>query len=393
MSGQDHADDAAAAAEEGHEATEAALEELEDAGAAYQRAQERVEEYGREQLETLRERRRTARDLLVGYQDSATDTGAREFVSFAQFKGQFTGLVEDLDDDLPARDAFEDALDAVDKTRLSEDDFRRAINALEPAERLEERLEDATEARNRLVDALSAARERRQFHVDAAERCERLLELGEADLDAPVEDLRAPIETWNDAVREAIDRLRTEASAREFFALLERAEQYPLVDLEAPPAELAEYVETAPVGEEPVARLLEYADFSRSKLAHYVEDADAFRRAVAPERTFLEAIDAEPLTVDWPPPPAEAIPWHVRERRSLAAGIVPEEAVAALRRLRSLAADPARYDRLRDAAIATERLDERDRRRLASGAVSAALEAHRRTVEAIDEAIADAPDP
>jgi len=392
MSGRDRTDGGAGTAVERPQGGDA-VEELEAAAADYEAAQAAIGEVGRETLETLDDRHRTARNLLLEYRDKATDTGAQEFLNFAQFKQQFTNHVEGLDDDLPRRGAFETALEAVDKTRLSEDDFERALDALEPAAALAERLADESAARDRLTAAISDARKRRQEHADAVDRCDRLLELGEADLEAPVDVLRDPIETWNDAVREAIATLRTDASARELFTVLERAERYPLVDLDAPPEPLASYVEREPAGEESVARLLEYADFSRSKLEHYVEDPAAFRRGVATERTYLERLDAEGLTVDWPPPPAEEVPWLVRELRGVATGLVADDAVATLRSFATLARDRDRYDRLRDAAVARDRLDETDRERLESGAVEAERAEHRDAIERIDEALEAAPAP
>ncbi|GAB3691126.1 hypothetical protein GCM10028857_28180 [Salinarchaeum chitinilyticum] len=394
MSGRDHAGDAGTAgAVERTGSSDDAVAELEAAAEDYRAAQAAIEEVGRETLETLDERYRTARNLLVEYQDKATDTGAQEFLNFAQFEQRFSSHVEGLDDDLPRREAFEAAMEAVDKTRLSEDDFDRALDALDPAAALVERLDEEEAARDRLVSALTAARKARQDHEDAIDRCERLLELGEADLDAPIEELRDPIETWNDAVRDAIDDLRTDASARELFAVLERANRYPLVDLDAPPEPLAEYVEREPPGDESVARLLEYADFSRSKLEHYVDDPGAFRSAIATERTYLERLDADGLTIDWPPPPAAEIPWLVRELRGVAAGLVDDEAMAALREVAALAREEDRYARLRDAAVARDQLDDDARERLASGSVEAELADHREAVARIDDAIAAAPDP
>ncbi|WP_248517914.1 DUF7118 family protein [Salinarchaeum laminariae] len=393
MSEREHAGDAGTTGAVERPESEDAVAELESATADYRAAQAAIEDIGRDTLHTLDDRYCTARDLLVEYQDKATDTGAQEFLNFAQFEQRFSTHVEGLDDDLPRRETFETALEAVDKTRLSEDDFDRALDALDPAAALVERLDDEDAARDRLVSALTDARNARQDHLDAIDRCERLLELGEADLDAPIEELREPIETWNDAVREAIADLRTDAPARELFAVFESADRYPLVDLDAPPEPLADYVESEPPGEESVARLLEYADFSRSKLDHYVDDPSAFRSAVATERTYLERLDADGLTIDWPPPPAEEVPWLVRELRGVAAGLVDDEATAALRDLVASARDQERYDRLRDAAVAREQLDDADRDRLASGAVETELADHREAVQRLDDAIADAPDP
>ncbi|AGN01673.1 hypothetical protein L593_08640 [Salinarchaeum sp. Harcht-Bsk1] len=394
MSERDHPGDAGTTGTvERPTVSDDALAELEAAAEDYRAAKAAIEDVGRDTLETLDDRYRTANDLLVEFQDKATDTGAKEFVQFATFKQRFTDHVEGLDDDLPRREAFEHALEAVDKTRLSEDDFQRALDALEPAAALAERLDDETAARDRLVAAITDARKAKQSHQDSIDRCERLLELGEADLDAPVEDLRDPIETWNDAVSEAIRIQRTDAPARELFDLLERTGRYPLVDLDAPPEPLAEYVQTNPPGEEPVARLLEYADFSRSKLDHYVEDPGAFRRAVATERTYLERLDADGLTVGWPPPPADEVPWLVRELQGAAAGLVDEEANAALRSVAEMAREGDEYERLRTAAVARHQLDEEARERLRSGAVEAELTEHEAAVEALQTALADAPDP
>jgi tetratricopeptide (TPR) repeat protein len=390
---EDAGDAGTAGAIERPDGSDDAVEELRAAAEDYRAAQDAIDDVGREVLETLDERYRTANDLLVEYQDKATDTGAKEFVQFATFKQRFTDHVEGLDDDLPRREAFEAALETVDKTRLSEDDFQRALDALEPAAALVERLADESAARDRLFAAISDARAARQAHQDAVDRCERLLELGEADLDAPIEELREPIDRWNEAVRDAIDDYRTDVPARDFFDLLERTERYPLVELDPPPEELAAYVVSAPAGEESVARLLEFADYSRSKLDHYVEDPDAFRRAVATERTYLERLDAAGLTVDWPPPPADEVPWLVRELRGAAGGLVGDDAVSALREFATLARDRERYARLRDAAVARGRLDAEARERLADGSVEAELAEHREAIERIDEALEAAPDP
>lgn len=370
-----------------------ALEELEAAAEEYRRARDAVDEYGREQLEDLRQALDRARTLLATFEDKATDTGAREFLNFAKFKGGFSNHVEELDDDLPARDAFEAAFDAVDKRRLNEDDFERARAALEPAESLVERLDDLDAARDRLRNARQAAKRRRGELEDAVAEREQLLELGDADLDAPVEELQEPIDRWNDAVEAAFADLRTDASARETFALLERAEQYPLVALPSPPEELREYVETSSVGEESVTRILKYADFSRSKLDHYVDDADRFRRVVGTRRSALEALSAEPLTVDWPPPSADVVPWRVRALRGIGSGLVDDDAVAALRDLERAARDEAQYERLRAAALARSELTEADRRRLQDGEVEAELEAHEAAIDRLDERLEAVPDP
>jgi len=62
------------------------------------------------------------------------------------------------------------------------------------------------------------------------------------------------------------------ASARDVFSFLDRADGTPFVDADVPPTDLREYVTDYDAGEEPLPTLLEYADYSNSKLEHYVDD-------------------------------------------------------------------------------------------------------------------------
>ncbi|MFC6726971.1 hypothetical protein ACFQE1_21840, partial [Halobium palmae] len=145
------------------------------------------------------------------------------------------------------------------------------------------------------------------------DQLERLVRLGDADLDAPVDDLREPISAYNDAVVDLFRAFRRSASARELLRFVDTTDAYPLVDYRQPPSELETYVEEYEAGAEPVPDLLEYAEYSASKLDHYVADAAALKRNVAVHRTYLERLDPDPLTVSWPPLPAETLRYRCRE--------------------------------------------------------------------------------
>ncbi len=343
----------------------------------------RIDDHGEETVENAARAYRNAAKLLDAYVDRATGTGRENFAAYVQLEGQFTALVDGLPDDLYRREAFENALDAIDKRRLSERDFERAEAALEPAEAFSDLLADREAAREELEEARKAARIRlRELETEIADH-ERTLELATVDLDAPVERLREPIDAYNDAVREAFSAYVDSASAREVFALLERTRLYPLVDVERPPEDLSAYVEEAPAGEYTIPELLEYADYSRSKLDHLVEDADALKRNVATRRTYLTAIDAEPLTLPWPPAEAATLRFQVRERRPFVARVADEDAVATLRTVQELTYD-SDYDRLQTAAVAISQLSEDERRRLTDGRLEDELDSLRREREAIE---------
>ncbi|OVE83690.1 DUF7118 family protein [Natronolimnobius baerhuensis] len=354
------------------------LEALEAARERFEQAQQRIDEQGTATVEDAAEAYRNAATLLENYVDRATGTGRENFKAYVELEGQFATLVENLPDDLRGREAFEDALDAIDKRRLSESDFEAAHAKLEPAERYDDLLTEREDAREELENARTAAGVRLREIDDELAEHERLLELANADLDAPVERLREPIETYNEEIREAVETYRLEASAREVFALLERSRWYPFVEYEHPPDDLRAYVTDDPAGEYTIPELLEYAEYSRSKLDHYVDDADLLKRRVATQRTFLDNIDAEALLIEWPPGPAGELRRRVREYRPFVERIAGEDGVVALQNVRALIFDPEiDYDRLQTAAQAVAQLTPAERERLASGQVADELEALR----------------
>lgn len=349
------------------------IERLEAARRRHAEIEDRIEEHGEETVRAVADAYRRATGLLEEYEGRATGTGKDTFKAYVELEGEFESLLGDLPEDLPRRGAVEAANDAIDKRRLSGADFERARQALEPAREFVDLLEEREAAAEARESVRIEARRRLEEVEAKIERREELLELGSADLEAPVERLQEPIERYNGAVADAFETYRREASARELFDLLSRTRLYPLVPFKRPPTELRRYVEEAPVGTEPVTALLEYAGYSHSKLAHYVEDEDELKRRVATERTYLQGIDAEPLSIEWPPEPAGVLSRRARELRPFVERVGNEEVVATLRNVRALTRDPD-YGRLRRAAVATDQLSEGERARLADGRIEAELE-------------------
>jgi len=171
------------------------------------------------------------------------------------------------------------------------------------------------------------------------------------------------------------------------LAFVETTTLYPLVPFQSPPDDLLAYVETADAGTEPIPQLLSYADYSPSKLDHYVDDPDALKRAVATRRTYLQRLDAEPLTVGWPPPAAETLRFQCEERISVVDRFAPD-VVETLRAVRALTRRED-YDRLQTSAAAREQLTDAERERLRSGAVADERDDLRAERESIREALAE----
>jgi hypothetical protein len=364
-----------------------AVTRLERAHADRRAARERVDAVGEDALRDLRTACSDLRSLLVEYEDRATGDG--DFAAFIEFQDRIAHFTNDLDEDLPEREVFEEIDDLLQQRRLTESDFAAVRERIDAAEATVEPLDEWEDAHERYREARRDARRRLDDLADRIADHERLIELGEADLDAPTERLREPIESYDEAVSAAFQSLRSDESAREVLALIETTALYPLVPFEAPPEDLLAYVRDHEAGTEPIPQLLAYADYSRSKLDHYVDDPDALKRSIATRQTYLQRLDAEPLTVGWPPPAAETLRWQCNEQISVVARFAPD-LVRDLRAVRRLTRRDD-YERLRTSAVAREQLTDDERDRLQSGAVERELAELRAEREALEEALSDLP--
>ncbi|QKG93211.1 hypothetical protein HPS36_10165 [Halorubrum salinarum] len=349
------------------------------------RIESRIGDYGRERVEGAADAYRHAHRILDRFEEDAVGSG--DFESYVRFRGEFDDAV-DVDDDLPAAEAFDAADEAVDKRRLSEEDFAAAREALDPAGEFVDLLEAYDDAVDDYRAARKAAREARKRLDARLDGLREVAEMADADLDADLDRLREPIEAYDEAVRAAFEEFFKTASAREVFDFLDRADGTPFVDVDVPPTDLAEYVETHAAGEEPPATLLEYADYTNSKLEHYVDDPGALRTAVAVHRTYLERLDGEPLTLDWPPKPGDELAYEIDELVPLVGRIADDEAVATLRSVRELARSEE-YERLRRAAEVRHELDDEDLALIEEGEAGARLDEAERTLSTVEDVLAE----
>ena len=367
-------------------AAEAAIDALRAARQRREEVEAAIDDAGEEAVVAAADTYRKALGLLDRYEDSATGTG--DFQAYVEFQDKFLGLLEELDGDVPATDAFEAAAERMDRRRLSKEHFDGAREDLAPASEyvdLLERREDATEAVSTAQRNADVCLRNLKAEI---ERRDEMLSFADADLDAPVEELREPIEAYNDAVTRDFESFYESASAADVVGFLERTESFPLVEFRPPPRDLREFARESPDADEPIPTLLDYADYTGSKLDHYAEDPGLLQTSVAVHRTYLERLSAAPLTVSLPPPPADTLRWWVREASSLLGRFAAEGTVAKLRAVRDLTRR-GDYEDLRLAARAHEELDAEARERVRSGAAAAELErlrdARDRLRDALDE--------
>ncbi len=382
-SGDDDADDAAAP-DVVRAAGEAAAE-LRERYDELRRIEARIGDLGEERVEAAADAFRAAHRVLEQYEEDAVGTG--DFGSYVRFEGAFADAT-DVADDALAADAFAAADDAVNKRRLSASDFETARQALDPAREYVDLLETRDEAVDAYRTARKDAREAREDLADRLDRLRAVADMADADLDADVDRLREPIEAYDEGVREAFRRFKREAAARDVFSFLERADRTPFVDVDVPPADLREYVETHAAGEESLTDLLEYADYSASKLDHYVDDPGALRTAVAVHRTYIERLDGEPFTLSWPPAPGDELAYEIGEIVPLVARFADDELVATLRSIRDLARSDD-YERLRRAAEVCTAVDEDELALLADGTIDERVAEAERTLAIVDDVLSE----
>lgn len=368
--------------------TSDAIAELEAADDAYRDAVDAVEELGEDQLQTVADAHDRFARLLSQYEDTATGSG--NFDAFVEFQDRVETLVDRLPDDLPARDAFERAGEVLEQRRLSTADFDQARSALDPAADLAGHLDERTAARNQYRDARRAVVERRRTVNDRIDHLESLRAYADTDLESSVDSLHDPIATYDDAVREAFTDYRNTTAARTVLDFLDATTAYPLVEFQQPPEPLRKYLASDPAGNETIPTLLEYADYSPSKLDYYVDDPREFRRHVGTNRTYLTGIDADPLEVGWPPPTADDLRWLARELIAVVDRFAPDSVVRALHDIRRLTHDPE-YDRLRETALAKENLTDEEREQLKSGAVARELDQLREERARLDDVLSRYP--
>jgi hypothetical protein len=348
-------------------------------------AQQRVAEFGEADLRQLADAYEEFTGILGRYEEPATGDG--DFQKFIEFQGRVETFVEELPEDILLREAFEESDDHLQQRRLNESDFEHVREQLSPVADLVARLTDREDARDEYERARKQVRDRLREVRERIDDLERLQRLGKADLTAPTDRLREPIERYDERVTDAFAEFKREASARAVLDFLDRTAVYPLVPFQPPPADLKSYVDSHPPGTKSIPELLELADYSRSKLDHYVEDPTALTQSVGTQQTYLRRLDGEPLTVGWPPPAAEELRWRCQELTAVVNRFAPD-VVESLRAVQRLPQE-TEYDRLRDSAVAEAELTDEERERLTSGAVADELATRReerdRLADALDE--------
>ncbi len=327
--------------------------------------------------------------VLDRWEERATDWD--DFEGYMEFRNDLAETLEAIPEDLPVREAFVTADKHVKTSGVSESlsqtDFNAARQALEPAKEYADRRTDLTEARSRYEAARRQARSRLHDLEAQIDDLERLADFEDTALTAPLDDLRDPIEHYNDAVQTDFTSFRHDAPVSDFLDFIATAARSPFVDYQTPPSGLHEYVTTYPVGSEPLRTLLEYVDFSQSKLDHYLDAPDEFNRHVPTNITYLERLSVDPLVIEWPPREADLLRYRIHELISLLNQFATEQTVATLREVRQFTRRDE-YDQLRDAAHAQATLSPDEQQRVLNGTITTELQdtraEYRRLSDALD---------
>lgn len=352
------------------------VSDLEAAAESLRDVESTIDRIGEDRVSRLADTYETFTDLLSRYRSEASGSGQEAFKAYVEFEGRLAAFVEDLPEDLPRRDAFERAADVLDRRRLDERDFDRAHEEVADVADIASLPADRTAALETYREARKAVVSRVRALDTQIEDLERTRRFADVDFDASTEALREPVEAYNDAVGSAFSTFTDTAPTRSVIDFIECTESYPLVPFRRPPDRLRSYVREHEVGTVPLPTLLEYADYSPSKLGHYVDDPQEFRAHVTTNRAYLERLDPEPLRIEWPPPPAGRLRYRIRELIPVADRFAGEDVIDRLRGVRRVTRDDD-YERLRRTALAIDELSPSERERLESGEIDRELDARR----------------
>ena len=363
--------------------------ELDQREQRLERAEERVAEFGEEKLQRLADVYHEFVGILDRYEDQVTDDGG-DIQTNIEFQSQVAEVSKQLSDDLLLSETFRECDEYLQQKWFSESDFEHVYEQLDPVSDLVGRLEERDAALEAYRETRRDVRYRIRELDEEINELERLSRLGNADLDAPTGRLREPIEAYNDAVTDAFEAFRRNSSAREVLAFVAAMADYPLVPFEYPPEGLLRYVGEREPGTETISQLLAYADYSRSKLDHYVDDPGALKHTIGGKQTFLERLDAAPLRIGWPPPAATDLEYRCRELTAAVNRFAPD----AVEPLRDVAALPRErnYERLRNAAQAREELTDVERDRIATEDIEGQLGGLREEREHLQGALDEYPE-
>ena len=363
--------------------------DLKRAQERYDETQSRMEEFGEDDLEELAEVYWTFTDLLDRYEEQVVGD-AGDYRTNIEFQNEIATVINEASNDVLLYETFVECGKHLRKKYYKTKHFDHVREQLEPVGDIVERLVNYEEGRDEYREARRAVVRRVRDLEDQIANLERLSRLGEADLDAPTERLREPIDAYNEAVSDAFRTFLSESSAREIVDFLDAMETYPLVPFESPPDELGSYLREEPPGEETISKLLDYAAYSRSKLDHYVDDPDRLKHVVGGQRAYLSGLDAKPLRIEWPPPPATELQWRCRELRAAVNRFAP----AVVETLRAVEALPREtdYQRLRTSVLAREELTDAEREHIKSGSIERELEEAREELRTLEDVLAEYPE-
>lgn len=364
---------------------------LETAATELRTAREAVQEIGKSELEQLATAHDRFLQLLDEYEEPASGSGRETFQSYVEFEGELETFMNSLPENLLKREDFEAAETVLDRRRLNEQDFDRARDEIASVTELVGRLEDYSDAVNRYREARKSVKVSLRERRGELKTLEETLAFAEVDPTASVDPLREPIDTYNEAVGEAFADFLSTKSARRVMEWLGATQQYPLVKTANPPKSLIDFLETSPAGEQPISTVLEWANYTHSKLSHYVDDPERFQSRVGANRSLLERIDAEPLQIDWPPPKKEELRYRTRELIAVVSRFAPADVCARLQTVRDLSYR-SDYSELRSRARARHELTEQDLRELSSGEVSDKYEQLKAEIDRLETALESHPD-
>lgn len=299
------------------------------------RARQRIEDIGLEKAKKTHDFYSELSETMEEYREDAVGTG--DFETYVEFQGILDDLLQRINNsqnEVYRAEDFERVIDGFEKRVIRESDFRRAESRLADVRELAETIDRVREIEKELRYEKGRLERRKSELESRLKRVGRKIDTAKGVSDIDPSPLISIIESYNSSVETDFEEFYNSAPSIKVARLGEKARDLPLADIKPLDKETVEILRRTGMGQKTVSEVLEYADYSNSKLSHYIERPDEFRRNVS--QTWFKLLSADDFKISVETP-QNLIKHKVPELIRIVDEFGSEETVRRLREIHSVA--------------------------------------------------------
>ncbi|MDY6765077.1 MAG: hypothetical protein SV377_05240 [Halobacteria archaeon] len=299
------------------------------------RARQRIEDIGLEKAKKTHDFYSELSETMDEYREDAVGTG--DFETYVEFQGILDDMLERVkknQDEIHRPEDFERVIDDFEKRVIRESDFRHAESTLSDVRELSETIDRINEIEKELRYEKGKLERRKSELESRLKSIKRKIDTAKGVSDIDPSPLVSLIESYNSSVETDFEEFYNNAPAIKVARIGEKARDFPLADIKPLDKETVRILERTGMGRKTVSEVLEYADYSDSKLSHYIDKPEEFRRNVS--QTWFKLLSADDFKISVETP-QNLIKHKVPELVRVVGEFGSDETVRKLREIHSIA--------------------------------------------------------